>query len=94
MGPVRAPRTATGPATVIQLAARRRCEDVLRSITLVFGGIHYGTIDVTAPYTKCKPIVLYVVTQRDSVENDEFSGPIDCLITDDEALAARLESAR
>jgi hypothetical protein len=88
--PTRAPRTAT----VVQLATRRRSDDVLSSISFVFGGVHYGTIDVTTPYTKGKPIVLYVVPQREDAENAAFAGPVDCLITDDEALAARLEATR
>ncbi len=91
--PTRAPRAASGGATVTQLSTRRRSEDMLSSISFVFGGVHYGTIDVTAPYTKGKPIVLYVVAQREGTENDAFAGPVDCLITDDDALAAKLEAA-
>jgi hypothetical protein len=94
IAPTQAPRPAGTGATVTQLATRRRSEDVLSSISFVFGGVHYGTIDVTAPYTKGKPIVLYVVAQREGSGDAEFAGPVDCLITDDEALAAKLEAAR
>ena len=86
--------TTSGGCRVIDLATRRRGDDVLSSITFVFGGVNYGTIPVTAPYTKGKPIVLYVVAQREDAGDDAFAGPVDCLITDDAALAARREAAR
>ncbi|HEV2738659.1 MAG TPA: hypothetical protein VGU66_08785 [Candidatus Elarobacter sp.] len=62
---------------------------MLHSITLVFGGIHYGTFSVQAPYPKGKPIVLYLVPAQDrgQAAGDELCGPLDCLITDDAALA-------
>jgi len=79
---------------VTELATRRRSDDVLSTITIVFGGVHYGTIDVATPYAKGKPIVLYVVPQGDERAGAGFAGPLDCLITDDVALAAELDVAR
>jgi len=80
---------------VTDLAARRRSNDVLSSMSFVFGGVHYGTIPITAPYTQGKPIVLYVVPQRrEGFADDVFAGPLDCLVTDDAALAADLDVAR
>ncbi len=87
-------KAANGAATVTQIAAYRRTEDVLTSITFVFGGVHYGTIAVSAPYTKGKPIVLYIVPQQSGGDNAGLSGPVDCLLTDEVALAADLGVAR
>ncbi len=84
-----------GCASVTDLAARRRGNDVLSSVTLVLDGVHYGTIPVRARYAKGKPIVLYVIPStggRDDAEG--FSGPVDCLITDDPTLALAHETAR
>jgi len=89
-----APITSARPP-VTDLASRRRGEDIVSSISFVFGGVHYGTFPLTAPYTKGKPLVLYVVAQReDAGSGDTFTGPVDCLITDDAALGLRLEAAR
>ncbi|MDQ6944573.1 MAG: hypothetical protein M3169_18905 [Candidatus Eremiobacteraeota bacterium] len=66
---------------------------MLTTITFVFGGVHYGTIPIATPYVKGKPLVLYVVPQRDCAGND-FAGPLDCLVTDDVSLAAELDVAR
>jgi hypothetical protein len=73
---------------VTDLATKRRGDERLCSITLVFGGVHYGTFQVAAPYPKGKPIVLYLVPahRRDHDAGDGFSGPLDCLITDDASL--------
>jgi hypothetical protein len=79
---------------VTDLATRRRSDDVLSTITIVFGGVHYGTFPVATPYVKGKPIALYVVPQRRDCAGDAFAGPLDCLITDDVALAADLDVAR
>jgi hypothetical protein len=84
----------TGGASVTDLASRRRSDDVLSTITLVFGGVNYGTIEVATPYLKGKPLVLYVVPQGSARAGDGFAGPLDCLITDDVALAAELDVAR
>lgn len=81
-------------ATVTDLATRRRSEEVLSSMTFVFGGVHYGTIPIATPYTKGKPIVLYIVPQGRKCAGDDFTGPVDCLVTDDVALAAGLDVAR
>ena len=93
---IRSPRTpARGAAAVTDLASRRRSDDVLRSITLVFGGVNYGTLAVSMPYTKGKPIALYVVPQGEDLDgDDELTGPLDCLVTDDLTLAATLDVAR
>jgi hypothetical protein len=80
---------------VTDLATRRRGDDVLSSMSFVFGGVHYGTIPIGMPYTNGKPIVLYVVPQRPGgARDDVFAGPLDCLVTDDIALAADLDVAR
>lgn len=87
-------------SNVTELASRRRREippaaDVLRSITFVFDGVHYGTVPISMPYTRGKRIVLYVVPQRD-LSGDDMQGPLDCLLTDDATLGADcadLESA-
>lgn len=80
-----------GDAAVIELASWRRRDDVLTSISLVFGGVHYGTLPVDVPYTRGKPLVLYFVGRDD---DGELAGPVDCLVTDDPALGAALERAR
>ena len=81
-------------ATVTDLATRRREDNVLGSITVVFGGVNYGTIPVQAPYAAGKPIALYLVPSdsRGPDADDPLHGPLDCLITDDVALA--LDEAR
>lgn len=81
-------------ASVTDLATRRRSDDVLSTMSFVFGGVHYGTIPIATPYTKGKPIVLYIVPHVPDSSPDLFTGPIDCLITDDAALAADLDVAR
>jgi len=85
------PQPALSPK-VTELASRRRREippaaDVLRSITFVFDGVHYGTVPISMPYTRGRRIVLYVVPQRDQ-SGDEMQGPVDCLLTDDATLGA------
>jgi len=88
-------QAAPSGTSVTDLATRRRRDDVLSTITIVFGGVNYGTIPIFAtPYVKGKPIVLYIVPQDPDCAGDGFTGPIDCLITDDAALAAGLEVAR
>ena len=79
--------------SVTNIATRRRGEDVLETVTLVFGGVHYGTFPVSARYTAGKPLMLFIVPSRSAPipGDDLLSGPLDCLITDDPALA--LESA-
>ena len=94
---IQPPSAATfvrGGATVTDLAARRRGGDVLRSITFVFGGVNYGTLPVAVPYTTGKPIALYLVPQSEDAAGDALAGPLDCLATDDLALAADLDMAR
>ena len=88
------PTLARCGASVTQLATRRKAEDVLKTITFVFGGTHYGTFPVSAPYTRGKQIVLYVVPAAAVGRDDDFSGPLDCLVTDDVGLAAALDVAR
>jgi hypothetical protein len=63
-------------------------------MTFVFGGVHYGTFPIATPYTRGKPIVLYIVPQVPDSNRDLFAGPVDCLVTDDVALAANLDIAR
>lgn len=86
-------RASCTSATVTDLASRRRGEDVVSSISFMFGGVHYGTFPLFVPYTNGKPLVLYVVPQSGDAA-DGFAGPLDCLVTDDDALAADLEIAR
>ena len=76
-------------APVTDLATRRGRKDVLHSITVVFGGVHYGTIILDAPYAQGKPMTLYVVPARDADAAVDLAGPLDCLITDDASLARR-----
>jgi hypothetical protein len=83
----------SGRATVTQLDTRRQANDVLSSITFVFGGVHYGTVPVNTPYTRGQPIVLYIVPQTDRGD-DTWTGPLDCLVTDNSALAEHLGVAR
>ncbi len=83
-------------ASVTDLASRRRGDDVLTSVTLVFEGVHYGTYPVHARYPKGKPMVLYVVPTQGHPgdrDTDGVCGPVDCLITDDPALALGREAA-
>jgi hypothetical protein len=80
--------------SVTDLATRRRSDDVLSTISFVFGGVHYGTIPIATPYAKGKPFVLYIVPRRSDGTGDGFAGPLDCLVTDDVALAAELGVAR
>jgi len=92
---IRSPRTsARGGATVTDLATRRRNDDVVRSITFVFGGVNYGTFPVAAPYDRGKPFVLYLVSGDERGGNDELSGLLECLVTDDVTLSAELRAAR
>ncbi len=85
-------------ASVTDLTTRRCGEDVLNSVTLVFEGVHYGTFPVRARYPKGKPIVLYLVPSHGGLggrdDGEGVSGPVDCLITDDRALALAHEAAR
>ncbi|GEM_PF-3446245 len=83
---------ANGGASVTDLASRRRSGDVLRSITLVFGGVNYGTIEVAAPYTRGKPVALYLAGAETASEAT-LAGALDCLVTDDVSLAADLDVA-
>jgi hypothetical protein len=93
IGPAR--QEARSGATVTNLATRRRSDDVLSTITFVFDGINYGTIPIVAtPYVKGKPIVLYIVPRGPDCAGDGFTGPVDCLVTDDVMLAAGLDVAR
>lgn len=77
------------PNRVIDLGSRRHGDDTLTSITLVFGGVNYGTIPIRAPYAPGKPVALYLVPAGDSTTaaGDDLRGPLDCLITDEVALA-------
>jgi hypothetical protein len=81
-------------AAVTDLGRRRCRKDVLHSITVVFGGVHYGTITVDAPYAQGKPMSLYVVPARGDADADALAGPLDCLITDDASLALRRRAAQ
>jgi hypothetical protein len=91
---MRSAAVTDGRAAVTELTTRRRSGDVLRSITLVFGGVHYGTLAVSMPYTKGKPIALYVVPQGEDSGDEVLAGPLDCLVTDDLTLASDLDVAR
>lgn len=83
-------------ATVTELSSRRRADDVLETITLVFGGVHYGTFAIAAPYPRGCTFALYVVPSNGdaAASEDGFRGPLDCLITDDIALSTSLEHVR
>jgi len=85
-------------ASVTDLATRRRGENVLTSVTLVFQGVHYGTFPVQARYADGKAMVLYVVPSRAEEPGpggeDGLRGPVDCLITDDPGLALAHKAAR
>jgi hypothetical protein len=80
-------------AAVIDMRSRRRSQDIVETISFVFGGVHYGTVAVSRPYTKGKPIVLYVVPRNNSGD-ETFEGPVDILMTDDACLAERYREAR
>ena len=88
------PSGARCRATVTQLATRAKTKDVLKTISFVFGGTHYGTISISAPYTRGKQIALYVVPADTDPRGDDFAGPLDCLVTDDIGLAAAWDVAR
>ena len=92
--PADSPRRAH--ANVTELAAWRRESDVLETITIVFGGVNYGTIPIRTPYAGGKPIRLYVIPSSGtaSCEPGAMHGGLDCLITDDPALGADLEHLR
>ncbi|HEY0394886.1 MAG TPA: hypothetical protein VGD01_10385 [Candidatus Elarobacter sp.] len=75
------------------MRSRRRSQDIVETISFVFGGVHYGTVAVSRPYTKGKPIVLYVVPCHSSGD-EAFEGPVDLLMTDDACLAERYREAR
>ena len=54
-------------ATVTNIETRRHAaENVLRSVSFVFGGVHYGTVPLGVPYTQGEPLVLYVVPEHDT----------------------------
>jgi hypothetical protein len=77
--------------SVTDLGARRRGRNVLSSLTIVLGGINYGSVPLSVPYEAGKPLVLYVVPADAAPGTD---GPLECLITDDAALGADLDLAR
>jgi hypothetical protein len=77
---------------VVEMSAWRRRDDVLSTISFVFGGVHYGTVPLAVPYTRGQPLVLYFVPQNDGT--GEVSGPLDCLVTDNPRLGVALEEAR
>lgn len=90
-----APASRRQSATVTDLATRRDRNNVLGSITVVFGGVNYGTIPIRAPYAAGKPFALYLVPARGAASPDGvLDGPLDCLITDDPALSLELDAAR
>lgn len=64
---------------VTELASWRRSARV-GSVTVVLGGRHYGTFEVSAPVRDGEKLALYVVAQPES------GGEIDCLVTDDSSL--------
>jgi hypothetical protein len=74
-------------ATITHLATRRRANDVIQTLTFVFGGVNYGTLTVHAPYVTGKPVVLYLVPAAGEPNGADFSGPLEGLITDDASLA-------
>jgi hypothetical protein len=76
-----------GPA-ITDLASRRKGRDVLCTVTFVFGGVHYGTLPVSAPYTRGEPVALYLMPR----EGDDLTGPLDALVTDDITLAHHAEA--
>ncbi len=81
-------------AAVVDLATRRRRdENVIESITLIFDGVHYGTIPVRIPYAPDKPIRLLLAPAAPG-EAGRLAGRIDALMTDDENVAAELRAAR
>jgi hypothetical protein len=90
---IRSPRVSAR-ATVTDLATRRRSDDVLRSITLLFGGVNYGTFPIAAPYVRGKPFALYVVSGDERDGDADLSGSLECLVTDDVTLAAELRAAQ
>ncbi len=87
-------RSVKSGASVTDLATRRCRRDILRSITVVFGGVHYGTITIDAPYATGKPMALYLVSARGDAEAGDLAGPLDCLITDDASLVTRHHAVR
>lgn len=78
--------------SVSDLSARRRGRNVLSTITVVLGGVHYGTLSVNAPYEPGRPFVLYAVPA--GVGLDPLTGTLDCLITDEAGLGTGQTVAR
>ncbi len=74
-------------ASVTDLATRRREDDVIETITFVFGGVNYGTVRTRTPYVKGKPVVLYLVPSGGEPHGAELRGSLAALITDDPSLA-------
>ncbi len=82
-------------AAVVDLATRRRREDnVIESITLVFGDVNYGTIPVRIPYAPGKPIRLLLAPSAAGDPAAALAGRLDALLTDDESVAAELQAVR
>ena len=80
---------------VVDLATRRRREEnVIESLTLVFGGVHYGTVAVRIPYASDKPIRLFLAPVEEGETENGLAGRVDALVTDDETAALELEAAR
>ena len=88
-------RSARASGTVTSLVTRRASSiDVLTSLTVYLGGVHYGTFPLRMSYERGKPIVLYVVPAGGGTFGDDIAGPVDCLLTDDENLGIGVEQAR
>lgn len=78
--------------SVTDLSSRRRERNVLSTITVVLGGVNYGTLSVDAAYEAGRPLVLYAVPAGPSRGGDPPAGPLDCLITDEPGLGADAET--
>jgi len=88
-------RTPRSRASVVDLNAfRRRDENVIESITLVFDGVNYGTIPVRVPYAPGRPIRLFLTPCADAGTAGPLAGRLDALVTDDETLSAELRPAQ
>jgi hypothetical protein len=78
--------------SVTDLGSRRRTHNVLSTITVVLGGVNYGTLSVNAIYEAGKPLVLYAVPAGAGRGGDQTAMPVDCLLTDEAGLGADAET--
>jgi len=73
-------------ANVIALRTPRARQNRINTMTLIFGGVHYGTFPVGAAYTEGTLFRLFVLAEDGS--DGPFAGPVDVLVTDEADLTA------